>query len=148
MNSKLLLPGRFKKWGILLLLPSLALGILVRFFDFRFDFLTVSWKTSNKLFENDNINFTDEIALTGIILGLIFIAFSREKNEDEFINRTRLESLQWAVLINYGLLIVATWLVHGLNYIDVMMYNMLTVLIIFIIRFHMVLRRNNKSLTD
>ncbi len=148
MNSKLLLPGRFKKWGILLLLPSLALGILVRFFDFRFDFLTVSWKSSNELFENDNINFTDEIALTGIILGLIFIAFSREKNEDEFINRTRLESLQWAVLINYGLLIVATWLVHGLNYIDVMMYNMLTVLIIFIIRFHMVLRRNNKSLTD
>ena len=132
----------------MLLVPSLALGILVRFFDFRFDFLTVPWKVSNELFEDENLNFTDEIALTGIILVLIFIAFSREKNEDEFINRTRLESLQWAVLINYGLLIVATWLVHGLSYIDVMMYNMLTVLIIFIIRFHVALSRNNKSLTD
>jgi hypothetical protein len=36
----------------------------------------------------------------------------------------------------------SSWLVHGFAYIDVMMYNMLTVLIIFIIRFHYTLRKN------
>ena len=46
---------------------------------------------------DDKINFTDEMALTGIILALLFIAFASEKKEDEFINRTRLESWQWAV---------------------------------------------------
>jgi hypothetical protein len=49
------------------------------------------------------------------------------------------------VLINYILLIIATWLIHGLGYIDVMMYNMLTVLIIFLIRFHYILRKNQQS---
>ena len=83
--------------------------------------------------------------LTGIITGLLLIAFSREKHEDEFISRIRLESLQWAVLINYLLLIVSAFLVYGFSFMDVMMYNMLTVLIIFIVRFHLVLYRNKVS---
>jgi hypothetical protein len=79
---------------------------------------------------------------------LLFIAFAREKQEDEFIGKLRLESLQWAVLFNYALLLLATWLIHGLGYIDVMMYNMLTILLFFIIRFHVVLYKNRSSLAD
>ena len=80
--------------------------------------------------------------------GLLFIAFAKEKHEDEFINKLRLESLQWALLFNYALLLVATWLVHGFGYIDVMMYNMLTILLFFIIRFHVVLFRNRSTITE
>jgi len=43
------------------------------------------------------------------------------------------------------LLFAATWFVHGFNFIDVMVYNMLTVLIIFIVRFHIVLLRNKNA---
>ena len=129
-------------------MPSLALGILVRFFDFQFSFLSLSFGKSKFNTKNihldENINLTDELALTGIIIALLFIAFAREKTEDEYIAHIRLESLKWAVLINYILLLLATWLVHGFAYIDVMMYNMLTVLIIFIIRFNYALNRNKK----
>ena len=145
MRSSLLLPNKFKRIGIVLLIPSLILGALFRFRDFAFDFLTLPFgKTisTGSLNLDEQINLTDELALTGIIIGLLFIAFAREKQEDEYIGSIRLESLQWAVLTNYILLIIATWLVHGFAYIDVMMYNMLTVLIIFIIRFHLVLRRS------
>jgi hypothetical protein len=146
MKSKLLLPSRYKSIGIVLLIPSLILGILVRFFDFQFAFLTIKRSLGvNRIFVDD-INLTDELALTGIVLGLIFIAFAREKNEDEFIAHTRLESLKWAVLVNYALLLIATWVIHGVGYIDVMMYNMLTVLIFFIIRFHYVLGQTKKSI--
>jgi hypothetical protein len=148
MRSTLLLPNKYKKIGIILLIPSLVLGILVRFRDFSFDFLDLPMGkaiSTGSLNLDEQINLTDELALTGIILGLIFIAFAREKQEDEYINSIRLESLQWAVLINYSLLLIATWLVHGFAYIDVMVYNMLTVLIIFIIRFHVVLRKNMQS---
>jgi hypothetical protein len=148
MRSTLLLPNKYKNIGIILLIPSLVLGILVRFRDFSFDFLNLPMGkaiSTGSLNLDEQINLTDELALTGIILGLIFIAFAREKQEDEYINSIRLESLQWAVLINYSLLLVATWLVHGFAYIDVMVYNMLTVLIIFIIRFHVVLRKNMQS---
>jgi hypothetical protein len=142
----MLLPNNYKRIGVILLIPSLLLGALVRFADFTFDFLDLPFgnkASSDSFLKLDNtINLTDELALTGIIVGLLFIAFAREKQEDEYINTMRLESLQWAVLINYILLLAATWLVHGFAYIDVMMYNMLTVLIIFIIRFHLVLRKN------
>lgn len=140
MNHSLLLPNRYKKLGILVLLVFLVFGIFVRFADLELPFLSLH-REKNSLLDLA-INLTDELALTGIIIGLLLIAFSREKVEDEFIGKMRLESLQWAVLINYILLIVATWLVHGFAYIDVMMYNMLTILIIFIIRFHYTLRKN------
>jgi hypothetical protein len=140
MKSQLLLSNKYKKVGFLLLLPSILLGAFYRFANFEFAFL--EFEKSNKEFLDKHVNLTDELALTGIIVALLFIAFAREKQEDEYINTIRLESLQWAVLINYVLLILATWLVHGFPYIDVMMYNMLTVLIIFIIRFHIVLRKN------
>jgi hypothetical protein len=151
MKTKLLLPNRYKTVGIFLLILSLTLGILVRFWDFQFGFLTVNFQKAphdalSKVID-DKINFTDEVALTGIIVALLFIAFAREKNEDEFINRTRLESWQWAVLINYVLLLLTTWAVHGLSYIDVMMYNMLTIPIIFIIRFYSVLYKT-RSFTE
>lgn len=142
MRSIILLPRKYKTIGIVILGLSLALGILVRFWDFEIDFLTVVLKDKPGMFD-DKINFTDEFALSGIILGLLFIAFAREKREDEFINRTRLESWQWAVLINYILLLLATWAVHGFAYIDVMMYNMLTIPIIFIVRFHYVMHKTN-----
>jgi hypothetical protein len=153
MKSSLLLPSRYKWIGTIVLVPSLILGIMVRFKDFSFDFLTLPSKAKQegmqKIFNFDEvINLTDELALSGIIIGLLFIAFAREKQEDEFIGKIRLESLQWAVLINYVLLLMATWLVHGLGYIDVMMYNMLTILIFFIIRFHTVLFRNRSSIND
>ncbi len=150
MKRRILLPSRYKTIGVLLLIPSLVLGILYRFFDFSFSFLTFrisgskDAKASGINFD-DTINLTDELALTGLIVGLLFIAFAREKQEDEFIHHTRLESWQWSVLINYGLLLLATWFVHGFAYIDVMMYNMLTVLIIFIGRFHFVLMKARKA---
>ena len=149
MKPTLLLPSRFKYIGTVLLIPSIILGLLFRFRDFSFDFLTLrrsySLVNGNSLNLDEQINLTDELSLTGLIVGLLFIAFSRQKQEDEFIHHTRLQSWQWAVLINYGLLILATWLVHGLAYIDVMMYNMLTVLLIFIIRFHFILFRNKNA---
>ncbi|MEO7309010.1 MAG: hypothetical protein ABIX01_01320 [Chitinophagaceae bacterium] len=149
MISSLLLPNPYKRYGLILLVPSLVLGILVRFSDFHFSFLTLNFAKTHINGKNihleDNINLTDELALTGIIIALLFIAFAREKREDEYIAHTRLESLKWAVLINYLLLLMATWAVHGVAYIDVMMYNMLTVLIIFIIRFNYTLNNGKKT---
>lgn len=147
MQTSLLLHNKFKRIGFLLLVASLTLGILVRFREFEFGFLTVVLEKKAARVFDDKINFTDELALSGIIIALLFIAFARERTEDEFINRTRLESWQWAVLTNYILLLIATWSIHGFAYIDVMMYNMLTIPIIFIIRFHYVLY-NTKSFTE
>ncbi|MBP8115701.1 MAG: hypothetical protein KAY50_10110 [Chitinophagaceae bacterium] len=141
MKSTLLLPRKFKWIGLLLFIPSLALGIGAIFYDFHFSFLNMP-TPAGKLNPAD-YNYGDEVALTGIVIGLLMIAFAREKHEDEFISKLRLESLQWAVIINYVLLIIATWLIYSWDYLDVMLYNMFTVLAIFILRFHIILLKNN-----
>ena len=142
MKSRLLLHPKYKLYGFLLFLASLALGLFVRFKDFEFGFLEINFGQTTSVKLDDKINLTDELALSGLIVSLLFIAFAKETNEDEFINRTRLESWQWAILSNYVLLLVATWAVHGLAFIDVMMYNMLTIPVIFILRFHYVLYKS------
>jgi hypothetical protein len=149
MKSKFLLPNRYKLIGWIITIPSLVLGIMHRFFDFIFDFLTVNLnKSTEGLFDEKVLNFTDELAMTGLIVGLLFIAFSREREEDEYISRIRLESLQWAVLVNYVLLLAAIWFIHGLKFLDVMVYNMLTILILFNVRYHIILYRNRLSVNN
>ena len=91
------------------------------------------------------MNLTDELAALGAIIGLLLIAFSKEKVEDEMISQLRLESLQWAVYVNYLVLGVLILLVHGGLFFSVMIYNLFTVLIVFIIRFRLAIRRNEKT---
>ena len=147
MKSKFLLPERYKWIGLAMFIPSLILGVATFFFDFHFDFLTLGKSKSPFIVFDDQINLTDEFALTGLILGMLFMAFARERHEDEYISKIRLESLQWAVILNYALLILATWLIHGMPYLQVMVYNMLTILLLFLIRFHIVLARDRGTAT-
>jgi hypothetical protein len=124
--------------GLLLFIPFFILGIMSMYFELRFDFLQMNSK-EDSVFSDKNFNLTDEIVLTGLIISLLMIAFSRVKQEDEYIHFMRLESWQWAVVVNFLLLIAATWIFYGSNFIDVMIYNMLTIPILFIIRFHYLL---------
>ncbi|GAB3699375.1 hypothetical protein GCM10027592_25390 [Spirosoma flavus] len=80
-------------------------------------------------------NLTDELAGIGIIMGLMLIAFSREKVEDEMISQLRLEALQWSVYVNYFILAIAMLTIYDSAFFDVMIYNMFTVLLVFIVRF-------------
>jgi len=143
MRSKLLLPHRFKWIGLFVFIPFLVLGLLNRYKDFKIEALTFYYEDGSIFTPVQNL--TDELALTGSIISLLMVSFAREKQEDEFINHTRLESWQWAVLINFVMLIIATWVFYDEAYIDVMMYNLLTPLIFFIIRFNWVLSKNKRS---
>jgi len=76
------------------------------------------------------------------------VSFSKEKNEDEFIAEIRLSSLLWAVCVSYTLLLVAFLFVYGSPFFEVMIYNMFTVLIIFIVRFNYILYKNTRTVSD
>jgi fatty acid desaturase len=78
----------------------------------------------------------------------VLVGFSKEKEEDEFIRELRLSSLLWAVLISYALLLLAFLTIYGFAFFSVMVYNMFTVLVIFIIRFHYLLYKNAKGLPN
>ncbi|HEY9256872.1 hypothetical protein [Chitinophaga sp.] len=139
MKSRYLLPHFYKKIGGTVFLAFLALyGILLLGFD-------IKWLDANNVHLSVD-GFDDEIIVSGLVLSLLMIAFSKEKNEDEFIASVRLESLQWGIYINYGLLLIGTWTFYGLNFFSVMVYNIFTPLIFFILRFHYVIIKNRRTL--
>lgn len=137
MKSKYLLPHVYKKIGWFITIPLLLIGILLFPLGEKLTFLrSPTW------LDTFPGQYTDEVIAAGLIIGMLLIAFSREKNEDEYINKIRLESLQISVLINYLLLIICILVVYDVEFLAVMTYNMFTILLLFIIRFNFILYRN------
>lgn len=154
MEPRFLLPHRFKLIGWIITIPSIILGLFVMFDNLSLDFFSIRLSLDYIVYDGGmnvkgtinngtELNFTDEIATIGSIIGLLFIAFSKVKFEDEYVSKIRLESLQWAIYLNFALLIIATICVHGLAYYNVTVYNMFTPLIIFIVRFYYLLLVKN-----
>jgi len=142
-QTKFLLPNRAKYWGWIITIPTLILMILYLQVGFTFPFLEYAAKGIQKIsFDNGllfNIqynNFTDEIGSVLLIIGLLLIAFSKEKDEDERISQIRLESLLWATLINSALIILSIILFYNQLFLKIMAYNICSTLILFIIRFN------------
>ena len=153
MEPRFLFPHRYKLIGWVIAVPCIILGLFVLFNDFSFDFLTIQLPFkyyfsdtftlgNSKINGTDEVtalNFTDEIATIGSVIGMLMIAFSKVKIEDEYVSKIRLESLQWAIYFNFVLLILTTIFVHGMAYFQVIIFNMFTPLVFFIIRFHYIL---------
>ena len=78
-------------------------------------------------------------------LGLFFVAFASEKIEDEQIWHIRLDSLRWAIYINYLILMISLVFINDTAHI--LELNLWVPLIFFIIRFRWVIFLLNRSLS-
>jgi hypothetical protein len=154
MKTKFLFPNQCKRIGWILLIPSSVLGILIIFLDYKFKFMdsnvftiyTTEFGVRKTIFGLFEGNYANTIAGMLFIIGAILVAFSREKNEDEFIARTRLESLVWATYVNFAILAFCNLFFFNLEFLLVLIFNMFTILIFFIVRFYYILYKTNKSL--
>ena len=106
------------------------------------DGLMESNKANFTLIENNVLN---EILGILIIVSSMFVAFSRQEIEDEFIEKIRLESLVWATYLNYVVLLLAMIFVYDLSFFTIMTINMFTILFFFIIRFNWELFKLKKA---
>jgi len=149
MKTKWLFPNRFRFIGWLLFIPSAIIGLPYTTIAFMIDgqalrqMLARNSQVIDDLYSNA---LTDEVAAICAIAGLLLIAFSREKVEDEMIGQLRLEALQWSVYANYLILAIAILTIYDSAFLNVMIYNMFTVLLVFIIRFRWLIHRNNNTL--
>lgn len=156
MEMKFLLPAKLKKLGWLLLSIGLVLGVFMMINDF--DYFDWSVQVFPLIGDNEGMftvnrsltwsknNISDEIVSVLIIVGGLLVGFCKTKDEDEFIAKTRMESLIWATYVNYGVLLLAVLFVFDMPFFNVLIYNMFTVLFIFIFRFHFLLLRGKKQL--
>jgi hypothetical protein len=163
MTHRLLLPNRFKTIGWFILVPALIAGIILTTIGYEADWLDAKVLTlfydEISIIQDDIIvkygpfglveaNITNTVVGILFLLGALMVAFSKEKREDEFISNLRLSSLLWSVWVNYILLLFAFLLVYGMAFFHIMVYNMFTILIIFIIRFNYILYRSTKAMAD
>ena len=154
MKTNYLFPHKFKKVGWIILVPTLIIGILT--FGESPDFLDIkvitlfgdslfSGTESTRFFAINNV--LDEIIGILLIASSIWVGFSKEKIEDEFISNLRMKSLIRAVYINYGILLFSMFTVYGFAFLDVAIFNIFTFLLIFIAIFHFNLWKSKKSLS-
>lgn len=156
MKENFLFPHKYKRIGWLILIPSAIMGLLELIFEFEPAFLTfelpifaIDSISGDKLFSNTNKNnFFNEILGICVIISSILVAFSKEKPEDEFISKIRLESLVWAVYFNYSILLLAFIFIYDFDFFWVMVFNMFTVLLFFIVRFNWQIAKLRKSSAD
>ncbi len=154
MKTHFLFPRQFKKIGWLIFVPALLAGIAMTVTNFDsgghfkmkvfalFNSDILSSPQFAAVIEN---GISDEIVISMLIVGGLLIGFSKLKIEDEYTAKIRYESLVWAVYFNCAVMLFATLFVYGLYYFQVMIANMFTLLFFFIVRFHVMLYRLNKS---
>lgn len=154
-----LLPNQFKKIGwVLFTFTALftvyyfmcdqepALFDLKVFAFYRDDIFMGQGERSYFTFINNNI--ANEIIGVFGILSCLFIAFSKEKYEDEFVAKIRLDSLLWATYWNYVILIFTILFIYDMAFFWVLVFNMYTTLVVFIIRFNWVNYKFKKSISN
>lgn len=155
MKNYLLMPSKYKVFGWITFSICISIYIYCNFiYTYIYDngpleIPGFSIAYADVFLAQSTANLTNALLSSGILIGLLLISFSREPNEDEYISFLRLRSWQWAVLISYGILFIANWLIYGYNFFLFMIFNMLTVLIVFIIKFQYSLYRLTKErITD
>ena len=155
METRFLLLNRFKKFGWVFLCLALLLWIYSSVVE------NISWLNlpvfciyCDRPFANESLrffgiiqdNFALELICLLFITGSLLVAFSKVKQEDEFILKIRLESLVWATYLNFFVLVGALLFVYGGLFLEILFVNFFTFLFLFIIRFHWVYYQAQRSL--
>ena len=147
MRKNYLFPTTFRKIGWCLFVPFAITSFICLFDGSNEDWLKVNalsvipWGIiKNSLF--------DELSMIGLTVSLLFIAFSKEKDEDECIANIRSNSLIWATITAYSLLIVCTMLIYDMQYLNFVFIDLFMILFLFIIKYNIELYKFRRSNND
>lgn len=141
MKSKFLFPYwcRYLGWGLVVL--HIPLSMLGRTHGMN-SIIDPQQPRYQGVFVGEHIFFICTALM--MATGLFMVAFAKEKIEDEQIWQIRLDSLRWAIFINYLVLIIS--LVFTEDVFHMLELNLWVPLLFFIIRFRWVIWRLNQSL--
>lgn len=136
MKTYYLFPHSYRKIGRLISIPAIIVDIIALggadLPRIRLPFLGLP------VFRDD---FMDELLLLVTLIGLLLIAFSKERQEDECIIELRQRALVYAILGHYAALSIGTLCLTGLSFLTFLYINLFTPLILFIIVFNLLLYR-------
>ena len=155
MKTRFLLPNKFKTIGLIAMLISTIIFLVVLLFDEQISVnypVFVIWSLGNSghptLLNFEKHDILSTISGILLLLSMILVAFSSENNEDEYITKLRLESLIWAVYINCVFLLFCFLFFYGWPFALMMVFNMYSILLLFIVRFNFQLYKSKRMLEN
>ncbi len=157
MKTNLLLPHCYQRIGWIMLLPAFVLGVILQITGFEppdifeipvFAIADLEILGEDVWFGLTENNILDEVITLLLIAGALLVVFSKERTEDELISRIRMESLIWATLVNYFILAFAVMFFYTIAFLQVLIFNMFTTLLFFIIRFRWMMYKSKKQISN
>ena len=134
-----LLPRRFRLTGYVLT----AVGILLSYIRFGLDlklralnikvFAFYSAYFEKKYFKAIENNFTEEAAMLFLLIGLMFIAFTKEKIENQLVRDLRLKALMSAIYLDFMMISLAVIFIYGLAFVQFLVLNLFLMIFLYVI---------------
>ena len=140
MKKDFLFPHKWRVPGWIMT-ALFGAGGIVWCFDF-------SWTLADgpKLHFSDLLGgWIDEVLVIGLMVGLLLVAFSRERDEDEYTTRLRASSLVWAVLADSLFVLLATCFLYKFAYLYVLLVQLFLLLILYIVKFRTAVWRTKRE---
>ncbi len=91
--------------------------------------------------------FDEALSVLLIVFGLMS-GFSKERYEDEYIDKMRNDSLRWSLFINYGILLLTLLGVYGIIYLSFMFAQLFLIILLFNLLFDIKLYLHYKSVAN
>ena len=138
MKTKIfLLPYRFKVIGLVTILltilfyfvSKLSEGSLIKLKLFCYN----GWADINSGFGIHTVDMDTSIQIIGVVLSLLFIALSKERIEDECMSAIRAKAFNITLLFSSALIVISTILIFGIEYLNVLIANLFSFPLIYII---------------
>ncbi|WP_191861001.1 hypothetical protein [Hanstruepera ponticola] len=146
MKSNYLLSNKFKPLGWFLFIIGLIGGIILYAIDYDgevmvtkvFSIYSDPFIGDAGFFKVIENGIADELVYVCLIIGGLLVGFTKEKVEDEYIYKLRTESLVWAIIFNYILLLFTIVFVYDMTFFNVLIFNVFTPLLFFVFRFNFI----------
>jgi hypothetical protein len=144
MRTNYLFPFKSRYFGLGLILVHIPIKLLWdSLYPGGYDHPDLSARRVTPLFSPPHLFFIGTTLM--VLVGLFLIAFSKEKIEDEQIVQLRLDSLRWAIYLNYAILLFSLVFTYGGDSDHILLLNIWLPLLFFILRFQWVLYKQKRS---
>ena len=150
MKKSYLLPMGFKKAGLWMVVPFLVLGVLCLCSSDILKHVCINATMPAVLshegwFCMTETGLVEEIAMLGLLASLVFIALSREQDEDEMTEHIRMQSFVWSTWATSIVLALGTLFVYDLEFLTFMFVTMYLYLMLYIVKFNLAMLRERKE---
>ncbi len=150
MKKSYLLPVGFKKAGLWMVVPFLVLSVLCLCSS---DVLvnvcinaTVPAVTCHEgWFCMTETALIEEVSMLGLLISLVFIALSREQDEDEMTAHIRMQSFVWSTWATSIIIALGILFVYDLEFLTFMFMTMFLYLMLYIVKFNLAMHRERKE---